>query len=69
MEPTQPGLPEDIFPERGGKKYAPTLAKILLMGEGREHVLKQKCEKNVAKSVENGETTFKEEIIAYWNCI
>ncbi|KAK8721584.1 hypothetical protein OTU49_012790 [Cherax quadricarinatus] len=37
----------DLYPERRGEKYKPSLAKIALLGEGRESADKMKCEKNV----------------------
>ncbi|KAG0723461.1 Mitochondrial inner membrane protease ATP23 [Chionoecetes opilio] len=37
----------DLYPERRGAKYKPSLTKIALLGEGREQTDKIKCEKNV----------------------
>lgn len=37
----------DLYPERRGGKYKPSLTKIALLGEGREQTDKIKCEKNV----------------------
>ncbi|XP_076046692.1 mitochondrial inner membrane protease ATP23 homolog [Oratosquilla oratoria] len=37
----------DLYPERRGEKYKPSLAKIALLGEGREGRDKFKCEQNV----------------------
>lgn len=37
----------DLYPERRGQKYQPSLAKIALLGEGRENIDKIKCERNV----------------------
>lgn len=37
----------DLYPERRGEKYKPSLTKIALLGEGREQSQKVKCEKNV----------------------
>lgn len=37
----------DLYPERRGEKYKPSMAKIALLGEGRELRDKMKCEKNV----------------------
>lgn len=37
----------DLYPERRGQKYSPSLKKIILGIEGRESTDKLKCEKNV----------------------
>lgn len=37
----------DLYPERRGAKYKPSLTKIAFLGEGRENSDKFKCEKNV----------------------
>lgn len=39
----------DLYPERRGGKYKPSLTKIALLGEGRENRDKYKCEQNVWK--------------------
>ncbi|CAL4064843.1 unnamed protein product [Meganyctiphanes norvegica] len=42
----------DLYPERRGDKYKPSLSSIAWKGEGREHIDKIKCERNVWNCVQ-----------------
>ncbi|XP_068210608.1 mitochondrial inner membrane protease ATP23 homolog [Palaemon carinicauda] len=42
----------DLYPERRGEKYKPSLARIAWLGEGRENIDKIKCERNVWSCVQ-----------------
>ena len=43
----------DLYPERRGDKYKPSITGILFRGEGREQHDKLRCEENVYNCVKN----------------
>lgn len=43
----------DLYPERRGGKYKPSLRNVIFGGEGREDIDKIKCERNVYKCIKN----------------
>lgn len=53
IDPEQTEWGYDLYPERRGKKYEPSMKKILLGMEGRESTDNIKCEKNVFNCIQN----------------